>query len=115
MAPPNSRRIISGRGTGIECVRWETPLPNDGVYRVFYYNRYYWSKNNFLNDVSLKDLHFRIQHAVGVSEEELTDRGEYGWALLGEYRFNKGPAWVELSDKTTGKFVYADAVKWEKK
>lgn len=103
-------------GTGKEHVRWETLLPKTGMYTVYYNNRYFWNKFYYGNDASItNDFHFRIHHAGGVAEKVLTDRGDYGWALLGEYRFDKGPVWVELSDKTTGKIVYADAVKWVKK
>jgi hypothetical protein len=35
-----------------------------------------------------------------------------GWMLLGSYYFSAGPAEVELPDRTKGRVVIADAVKW---
>ena len=41
-------------------------------------------------------------------------KAEMGWNLLGSYYFSQGKAKVEITDKTNGNLVVADAVKWVK-
>lgn len=38
--------------------------------------------------------------------------GTMGWNDIGSFRLNKGKVGVEVSSKTDGSFVYADAVRW---
>jgi len=37
-----------------------------------------------------------------------------GWNLLGSYYFSQGKAKIEITDKTNGNLIVADAVKWVK-
>ena len=42
------------------------------------------------------------------------EEAKEGWTYLGTYYFSEGATKVELTDKSKGKIVYADAVKWVK-
>jgi len=44
-----------------------------------------------------------------------TSLGNAGWNKIGEFTLPKGVTKVEISSKTTGKVVFADAVAWSKK
>jgi len=61
----------------------------------------------------VQDFHFSIYHDDG--KEEITvdlSKAETGWILLGSFYFSEGSTKVELSDRSRGRFVYADAVRW---
>jgi hypothetical protein len=61
------------------------------------------------------EFHFIVHHDDGEAEviQDMQDVQE-GWAQLGTYHLSAGPARVELTDKTKGRVVFADAVKWVK-
>jgi len=62
-----------------------------------------------------KDLHFKIYHDEGMEEITLDfDNSEPGWNMLGRYYISSDSAKVELSNKSTGRMVIGDAVKWVK-
>ena len=64
----------------------------------------------------IADLNFRIYHDDGTDDISLdVGNAETGWTYLGTYYLSEGTAQVELSDKSKGRIVYADAVKWVKK
>lgn len=57
--------------------------------------------------------HLRVQHDDGVEEIELDlNTAEDGWNYLGSYYLSPGAARVELSNRSDGRVVIADAVKW---
>jgi len=67
-----------------------------------------------------KDFHFRIHHEKGIEEISLDVAALYekeyvGWTSLGTYSFSGDHAWIELSDESKGKLVFADAIKWVKR
>lgn len=62
-----------------------------------------------------KDLHFKVYHDEGMEEITLDfDNAEPGWNMLGRYYISSDSAKVELSNKSTGRMVIGDAVKWVK-
>ena len=106
-------------GEGSNSVVWNAELPSSGRYAVYYYV----SKGDSPmmrppgrggeRENPLEDFNFVIHHDDGVDEVELdVTSATEGWNELGTYYFSKGPAKVELSDRSKGRYVYADAVKW---
>ncbi len=63
----------------------------------------------------LGDFYFTIQHQDG-SDDVVLDLAavQEGWIELGTFYFAAGPAVVELSDRSDGRIVYADAVRWSR-
>lgn len=62
-----------------------------------------------------KDLHFKVFHDEGTEEITLEyENAEPGWNMLGRYYISSDSAKVELSNKSTGRMVIGDAVKWVK-
>ena len=60
----------------------------------------------------VEDFHFTIHHEDGVDEVELNAASaDAGWNEIGTFYFSEGKAVIELSDKSKGRIVYADAVK----
>ena len=61
----------------------------------------------------IQDFHFIVHHDDGTDEITLDlSNAEGGWILLGSFYLSEGDAKVELSDKSRGRIVYADAVRW---
>ncbi len=104
-------------GKGEEWVRWEADIPESGTYTVFYHNVFFFQDQRVRpQNPCVRDFHFRVSHAEGETDVEMNYHGEFPpWSPLGTFRLEKGKAWVELSDKTKGHLVYADAVKWVKR
>jgi hypothetical protein len=104
-------------GDGHRCVQWETEIIRPGKYRVQFFipgKHALAPPAPGLRRQIVEDFHFTIHHAGGVSEFVLdVKQVSSGWRTLGEFEFSKGPAKVILSDKSEGKFVYADTVKFD--
>jgi hypothetical protein len=60
--------------------------------------------------------YYTISSNEGSEEVEFTLRNpEEGWNKLGAFHFPGDTATIELSNKTNGRRVFADAVKWVRK
>ncbi|HNY15525.1 MAG TPA: hypothetical protein PKI12_08280 [Bacteroidales bacterium] len=62
-----------------------------------------------------KDMHYKIYHDEGV--EEITvdfENAEGGWNKLGQYYLSPDTAKVELTNKSDGRIVLGDAIRWVK-
>ncbi len=108
-------------GKGENKVSWTGVLPKAGQYDVFVHFTEFdmpWMRRghgpgrggdfNFVDD-----FHFSVRHDDGTEEVEMDASAENtGWVLLKDWYFSQGEAVVELSDKSKGRIVYADAVKW---
>jgi len=105
-------------GKGENRVSWKAGLPRSGEYDVYYYVtelRGMWRRGRRGRDREspARDFHFIIHHDDGAEELKIDiDGAEQGWYLLGTFYFSKGTAAVELTDRSKGRLVYADAVKW---
>ena len=62
-----------------------------------------------------KDMHYKIYHDEGV-EEIIVDfeNAEGGWNKLGQYYLSPDSAKIELTNKSEGRIVLGDAIKWVK-
>ena len=119
----HSARYIKA-GKGENRVSWTAQIPKSGQYGVYVYITEFdmpWMRRgrggrgggdhgdfNFVDD-----FHFSVSHDDGVEEITLDASAEStGWVFLKDWYFSAGPAVVELSDRSKGRIVYADAVKW---
>jgi hypothetical protein len=60
-----------------------------------------------------KDLHFKIYHDDGVEEITLDyEKADGGWNKLGSFYLSADTARVVLTNKSSGRIVIGDAVKW---
>ena len=101
-------------GTGENFVTWSTELPSNGNYTLYAYvpaKRIFQRKSG----LKIKDFNYTVYHDDGQKNVRLYfDQASEGWNELGQFYLSEGPAKVELSDKSDGLLVLADAVKWEK-
>lgn len=106
-------------GEGSQTVSWKATLPESGSYDV-YFNI---PENPFARWMRRRggrtlygDFHLKVKHDDGVDEVEMNiGESEAGWYYVGSYYFSGGQTTVELSDKSDGRVVYADAVRFVKK
>ena len=95
-------------------VQWKTEIPEYGEYDIYY--NIPFSEQDILNASESKifnDLNFIIYHDNSTENVKLDIiNTKPGWAYLGTYTLSQGITRIELSDKSKGRIVYADAVKW---
>ncbi len=100
-------------GDGNSKVAWEIDLPESGQYAIYAYGEslpmHGRRARNFV-----KDFHYSVYHDDGVEEVEWSVDSAEGWNYLGSYYLSAGINKVELSNKSKGRIVIADAVKWVK-
>ena len=106
-------------GNGKNKVSWTAKIPRSGSYDVYYYvsgfrRMFRGRRDEGSNRESMaQDFHFTVHHDDGSDEITIDlSNAESGWFLLGSFYFSEGTAKVELSDKSRGRIVYADAVRW---
>ena len=103
-------------GNGDKRAQWEIDLAESGTYNVYTYviNKHSFGRKNFFDD-HIKDFQYIVYHDDGQDEVSVDWlNSEMGWNLVGSYYFSKGKAKIEITDKTSGNLVVADAVKWVK-
>jgi len=103
-------------GNGEKSVSWTAQIPQSGTYDVYFYvpdlGRIMFRRRDRDNQV-IQDFHFKIHHDDGTDNITLNlSNAEEGWFLLGTFYFSKGRAKVELSNKSRGRIVFADALRW---
>ncbi len=103
-------------GEGDSKVAWEYDLPESGQYAVYHYMENFPMRGGRRGEQSyVQDFHFIIHHDDGQEEVEWNSESAEGWNYLGTFYFSQGPTTVELSNRSQGRIVIADAVKWVKK
>lgn len=106
-------------GSGENKVSWKAELPASGHYDVFCHaaemrGPWRWGRRGGRRESPVQDFNFIVHHDDGAEEVKLdANSAKEGWNLLGTFYFSKGTAQIELSDRTKGRLVYADAVKWK--
>jgi hypothetical protein len=111
-------------GEGKKKAVWEADISKAGLYDVYCYSIDYSSlmegrrRRHNRNDhgSTVQDFNYTVYSDAGADNVKIDMGSSYvDWTLLGSYYFSKGTARVELSDKSKGEVVVADAVKWVKK
>lgn len=103
------------KGSGNNSVEWEASLPHDGYYEVSV-----WNPKNNMN--FMRRGHRRreernqtyLLQADQVKETITIDleQEDEGWVPLGNFYLPRGKATITLTDKVSGDYVIADAVKF---
>ena len=111
-----SAHFISG-GSGDLKATFTAALANSGHYDIYYHVSRItspWRRHRGEDhDENYGKHHFLIYHDDGVEETELDlNDASDGWNYLGSYYISGGEAKIELTNKSEGRVVIADAVKW---
>lgn len=121
--------VYTRSGTGDKSITWQTILDKPGYYDIYCYVGKTVDKMMIRGaggpgnpdgmpegeNQPFKDLHYKIYHDEGVEEITLDyNNAEGGWNSLGRYYMSADTAKVILSNKSAGKMVIGDAIKWVK-
>jgi hypothetical protein len=116
-------------GTGERTGTWTTPIDDPGYYDIYAYVQGQRrgpggggndGRNNPQSGLgrrgpTQKDLHFTIYHDLGSDKVEVdSENAVPGWNHLGSYLISGDSASVVLSNKSEGRIVAADAIRWIK-
>jgi ABC-type transport system involved in multi-copper enzyme maturation permease subunit len=98
-------------GTGERTAIWKAVLPEKASYDVYFYLdkvNLGWRRND-----RSSDYNFIVYHDNGVEKiDRSSEDAENGWNYLGTFSISSDTARVDLTNKTVGDIVFADAVKW---
>jgi hypothetical protein len=98
-------------GTGERNATWKVVLPEAGSYDVYYHIDHVntgWRRNNRSPNYNLT-----IYHDQGADKvDHSTENTEPGWNYIGTFYISSDTGRVDLSNKSNGEIVFADAVKW---
>ncbi len=103
---------------GTRKVSWNVLLKDDGYYDVYYH----YGKTNYRfrrrSDKDRKDrskYYLNVHHDDGIEDVEIELANlENGWNLLGTYYLSADSTKVEQTNKSNGRMVFVDAIKWVK-
>ncbi|MBI9039018.1 MAG: hypothetical protein JEY97_12865 [Bacteroidales bacterium] len=101
--------VYTKSGHGERAAIWEAPLENEGQYDVYcHINKLNTRRANRKSNYNFKVFHDGGMQEFTLSDEELED----GWNYLGTFFISPSNAKVELTNKSIGEMIFADAIKW---
>jgi len=114
-----SSAVYKNKGSGANSVEWKAEMPKDGYYEVFIWN----SKSNMFfgfgggrggrRHREERNQTYTIEYEENKENITLDLESENsGWVSLGSFYFPQGPVSITLTDKVSGSYVIADAVKF---
>jgi hypothetical protein len=119
--------IYTRSGTGDKSVTWKTPLTGKGYYDIYCYIGKTIDRmkvkggeqddegDGYGRENQIKDLHYKVYHDEGVDDISIDyDQADGGWNNLGRFYLSKDSAKVILTNKSSGRMVIGDAIKWVK-
>ncbi len=112
--------VYTRAGNGERYISWTAGIEEAGYYDIYTYigkrggQRMMVGRGGENRNV-MQDLHFQVEHDDG-SEEISLDWGnaENGWNLLGSYYLSPDTARVLMTNRSEGRTVSGDAIKWVK-
>ncbi len=119
--------LYTKSGTGDNVISWHTNIREPGYYNVYCYVDKTARRSKISsgdgsedgnggesgNDNKYKDMHYKVYHDEGVDDISIDyQQAEGGWNDLGRFYFSHDSAKVVLTNKSSGRIVIGDAVKW---
>jgi hypothetical protein len=99
-------------GDGSLKARWHVPIEKPGYYDLYYhlYKSRRFRRGGDNNERG--EYHFIIHSDDGAEEQTLAiQSADEGWNQLGSFYFSGDTALIELTNETSARLVFADAVK----
>ncbi len=119
--------LYTKSGTGDKFISWHTAIKEPGYYDIYCYvdktakllkiSSGDGSENadgeESGNNNQYKDMHYKVYHDEGVDDISIDYlHAEGGWNNLGRFYLSHDSAKVVLTNKSSGRIVIGDAVKW---
>ncbi len=119
--------VYTRAGSGDKSITWQTPVNGPGFYDIYCYigkkiDRMQVrggdqgdGEGDQEQDNRIKDLHYKVYYDEGVDEISIDyQHTEGGWNNLGRFYLSHDSAKVVLTNKSSGRMVIGDAIKWVK-
>jgi hypothetical protein len=123
--------VYTRSGTGDKTITWSTIIKEPGYYDIFTYVGKTISRMSVKSangtggtdnsdddqrgDEQFKDMNYKIYNKEGVENITLDyQKADGGWNNLGRYYLTSDSAKVVLTNKSTGRMVIGDAIRWVK-
>ena len=130
--------VYTRGGTGDRSVNWSVKIDDPGYYEIYCYIGKVRDRITVRTgrgpgsgapqapppgdaggeprrDSPYKDIHYRVYHDEGIDEITVDfENADPGWNNLGRYYISGDTAKVELTNKSSGRIVIGDAVRWVK-
>jgi hypothetical protein len=119
--------LYTRSGTGDKSISWHTAIVEPGYYDIYCYVDKTAKRSKISsgdgsenadgeesgNNNQYKDMHYKVYHDEGVDDISIDyQHAEGGWNNLGRFYLSHDSAKVELTNKSSGRIVIGDAVKW---
>lgn len=105
--------VHKSKGSGANSVVWEAEIPRDSYYELLIWNPKITFGRRRRNDDEERKQTYTLRY--NDREESVTlDLGEEdeGWVSIGNFDLSKETVTVTLTDKVSGRYVIADAIKF---
>ena len=121
--------VYTRAGTGDKKITWATIIKVPGYYDIYSFVGKTVDRTSVKNgtgssgdsngenekDNTYKDMHYRIYNDQGIEDVTLDyESAEGGWNNLGRFWLRADTSKVELTNKSAGRIVIGDAIKWVK-
>lgn len=106
------------KGSGANSAEWTAEIPEDGEYEVAIWNpkqTMFRMGGGRHGNREERNQTYTLKHGSGQETETLDfEMEDGGWVRMGNYIIPRGTATITLTDKVSGRYVIADAVKFTK-
>jgi len=116
--------VYTRSGNGDKSITWNTLVKEPGYYDVYCYigktvdrmtvkSGEEEGDEGSRGDSPYKDMHYKVYHDEGVDDISIDfEHAEAGWNNLGRFYLSHDSARVVLTNKSAGRIVIGDAIRW---
>ncbi len=107
--------VYKNKGSGANSVEWTAQIPKEGYYEVSIWNSKMRMPMRRGRDRHREERNQTYTIRYGDEKESITlnlEEEEEGWIPIGNFYLSEGEVTITLTDKVSGNYVIADAVKF---
>ena len=107
--------VYKNKGSGANSVEWTAQIPKEGYYEVSIWNSKMRMPMRRGRDRHREERNQTYTIQYGDEKESITlnlEEEEEGWIPIGNFYLSEGEVTITLTDKVSGNYVIADAVKF---
>jgi ABC-type transport system involved in multi-copper enzyme maturation permease subunit len=112
--------VYTRAGNGERYISWTAEIEEPGYYDIYTFIGKRGGQRMMIgrggeNRSAMQDLNYQVEHDDGSEEISLDwENAEHGWNLLGSYYLSPDTARVIMTNRSEGRTVNGDAIKWVK-
>lgn len=102
-------------GSGDRTAKWNANITEPAYYDIYCHIEKFRTFNRRRSRNNAASFNFKIYHEEGIQDITLLDKDvENGWNYMGTFFITAETSIVEMTNKSRGKMISADAIKWVK-